>query len=371
MKITIVQGPFLPVPALRGGAVEKMWFGLGPEFVARGHEVTHVSRQCDGLAASEKIGGVNHVRVRGYDRPARTAASLVLDYFFARRAARAAPDAEVIVTNTFWAPVVLQKKHGEIYVDVQRMPKGQMKLYRRAARLRANSSAVEEAIVAEAPAMHDRVRVIPNPLPFAPARPVEWAAKEKTVLFAGRIHPEKGIELLLEAWAQLRAGGRLVGWNLVLVGPVKSSEGGGGEEWAEGLRRRFEAADVSWRAPIYDTAELNQLYERATVFAYPSLAVKGETFGLAALEAMAWGAVPVVSGLACFRDFIVDGQNGWVFDHTGEAVTRLAESLERAMQPGSRALADRAVAVRESHSTRTIAAAFLDDFAELVAKRSR
>ncbi|HWA86225.1 MAG TPA: glycosyltransferase family 4 protein [Opitutus sp.] len=365
MKITILQGAFLPVPARRGGAVEKMWFGLGPEFVAHGHEVTHISRLCDGLPATGEIGGVRHVRIRGYDRPARTAAGLVLDFLYARRAARAAPDADVIVTNSFWAPLVLKARSGALYVDVQRMPKGQMRLYRRAARLRANSSAVADAIAAEAPQMMERVRVIPNPLPFVPARPVDWTLKDRTVLFVGRIHPEKGIELLLDAWLQLRRAGRLDGWRLELIGPVKSSEGGGGETWAAELRHRFAAADIAWRAPIYDADELNRAYERAAVFAYPSLAAKGETFGLAVLEAMAWGAVPIVSELACFRDFVTTQRNGVVFDHLRRPVPALAEALEQAARPESRALGERAVAVRETHSTPAVAKLFLDDFAAL------
>jgi len=65
MKITILQGAFLPVPALRGGAIEKAWEALGQAFAKQGHEVTHVSRLCDGLPAKEKIGEVRHVRVRG------------------------------------------------------------------------------------------------------------------------------------------------------------------------------------------------------------------------------------------------------------------------------------------------------------------
>ena len=44
MKITIVLGAFFPVPPLLGGAVEKVWFALGPEFVRRGHEVVQISR---------------------------------------------------------------------------------------------------------------------------------------------------------------------------------------------------------------------------------------------------------------------------------------------------------------------------------------
>ena len=368
MRITILQGAFLPVPALRGGAVEKMWFGLGPEFVARGHEVTHLSRLCDGLPPEEILRGVRHVRVRGYDRPAQTAAGLALDFFYTWRAARRAPDADVIVTNTFWAPVLLRRRHGAIYVDVQRMPKGQMKLYGRAARLRANSSAVSAAILAELPSAAARVRVIPNPLPFAPERPVAWEKKTKTVLFAGRIHREKGIELLLEAWRQLRQAKRLEGWRLKLIGPVKSSEGGGGEAWAGKLQRRFAAPDVEWRAPIYDAEELNRAYERATIFAYPSLAVKGETFGVAVLEAMAWGAVPVVSGLACFRDFVADRENGFIFDQAGEApAAALGDALERAARDDSRLMAERAVAVRETHSIAAIAGEFLDDFTRITA----
>ena len=56
MKITILQGAFLPVPALRGGAIEKAWEALGQAFAEKGHVVTHVSRLCDGLPSREKIG---------------------------------------------------------------------------------------------------------------------------------------------------------------------------------------------------------------------------------------------------------------------------------------------------------------------------
>jgi glycosyltransferase involved in cell wall biosynthesis len=369
MKITILQGAFLPVPALRGGAVEKMWLALGAEFAARGHEVVHLSRQCDGLPGEEMLRGVRHRRLRGYDRPARTAASLALDFFYTRRAARLAPAADVIVTNTFWAPVLLRPRHGAIYVDVQRMPKGQVRFYGRAGRLRANSSSVADAIASEAPRLVERVRVIPNPLPFVPERAVNWSAKTKTILFAGRIHPEKGIELLLEAWREARTAGKLDGWQLQFAGPVATSEGGGGEAWLRDVQRRIPVDGVTWLGPVHDAARLNELYERATVFAYPSLAVKGETFGLAVLEAMAWGAVPVVSQLACFRDFVTHDRNGVFFDHASGEAADLAAALVRAAGESSRALAERATAVRETHSTATLAEVFLADFASMAARR--
>ena len=55
MRITILQGAFLPVPAIRGGAIEKAWQVLGEAFVKAGHDVTHISRLCDGLPEQESI----------------------------------------------------------------------------------------------------------------------------------------------------------------------------------------------------------------------------------------------------------------------------------------------------------------------------
>jgi glycogen synthase len=37
------------------------------------------------------------------------------------------------------------------------------------------------------------------------------------------------------------------------------------------------------------------------------VAETGEAFGVAPIEAMAYGCAPLVSNLACFRDFIEDG----------------------------------------------------------------
>jgi glycosyltransferase involved in cell wall biosynthesis len=147
---------------------------------------------------------------------------------------------------------------------------------------------------------------------------------------------------------------------------MKVSDGGGGEAWAGGLRERFAAPDVVWTPPMYGEAALNRAYEAARVFVYPSLAKRGETFGLAVLEAMAWGAVPVVSDLACFRDLVAPGRNGFIFDHRcvapGEA---LLAAIKAASGEGARSLAEEAVRVRETHSLAAIAEQFLADFARV------
>ena len=104
MKITIVQGAFLPVPTKRGGAVEKVWFGLGQEFARLGYDVLHVSRLCDGLPAEETIGGVKHRRVRGYDAPKSLMRLKWRDYLYSRRVAAILPKSDIVVTNTFAFP---------------------------------------------------------------------------------------------------------------------------------------------------------------------------------------------------------------------------------------------------------------------------
>lgn len=368
MKITILQGAFLPVPPVMGGAVEKMWYLLGQKFAARGHAVVHVSKKCADFPAQEWIQGVEHVRVAGHDAPSNGIFLKALDGIYTLKAIRAIPDdTDIVVTNTFWAPLILPLiKKAKIYVDVARMPKGQMRLYGAAARLRGTSTPVAAAIRAELPVRrHSQIGMIPNPLPYETDEAIDLSNKGRSILYCGRIHPEKGLELLTEAAKALPDG-----WTLSIVGPWKISAGGGGESYLRTLKAMLDADKVRFIEPIYDINKLNALYKEAAIFVYPSVAEQGETFGLAPLEAMAWGAVPVVSDLACFKDFIADGKNGLIFDHRAEdARGRLTQSLLRLIEDHvlRRRLAEKALNVRVTHSPASIAELFLSDFARVIA----
>lgn len=355
------------MPPLLGGAIEKMWFALGKAFAAQGHQVVHISRQYADLPREELLDGVLHKRVPGYTTPASGLLLKWRDLRYTLRTRALVPaDSDVVVCNTFWAPVLLPAAlRRRAIPDVQRMPKGQMRLYRQAARLRANSTPVADAIRRELPPdQHARVVMVPNPLPFEAAAAPPLASRQPVILYAGRIHPEKGLELLLQAFATLPPG-----WKLQLVGPSDVGAGGGGPAYLARLRELAGAANVEFTGPVYDMERLNQLYAAAAVFAYPSVAEQGETFGLAPLEAMAWGCVPVVSNLACFHDFICHEQNGLIFDHRHpDAVTQLAGALARLQTDSAlrHELAQRALAVRHTHSISGIAAQFLQEFARVV-----
>lgn len=365
MKITIIQGAFLPVPTIMGGACEKIWFRMGQEFTREGHEVVHISRAHPELPNENQIEGVRHIRVRGYDTPGSIWKLKLLDFFYSRRACRIVPrESDIVVSNTFWSPLLLRKSlRQKAYVDVQRMPKGQMRWYRHA-RLRANSAPVAAAIRKELPAKdHHRVVMIPNPLPFIVSEPFDEISKQPVLLFCGRVHPEKGLHLLIQATRLLDHP-----WPLRIVGPWQIEQGGGGVAYKDELTQAAQGLPITFVGPVHQAEALNEEYRNAAIFIYPSIAERGETFGSAPLEAMAWGCAPIVSDLDCFKDFIRSGENGLIFDHRGsDAVKNLAEAIRLLTTDADmrRNLARQAVNVRQTHSPQAIARMFLNDFASM------
>ena len=331
MRITIVQGAFFPVPAIMGGAVEKVWYGLGLEFARIGHEVVHLSRRHPQLPNSETIAGVRHLRVSGFQQPRSLALLKLEDLLYTLAVRRHLPAADIVVSNTFWLPLVVRSaRAGRMVVNVNRFPRGQMRHYRHAACLQAVSGAVADAIRKElgADSSGPRICVVPNPIASRARQLPPAAERSPTILFTGRIHPEKGLGLLLAGFRL--ATPNLPGWRLRIVGPWKAEHGGGGASYRAELQDKAAGLPVDFVEPIFDREALDREYRTASLFIYPSMADRGEAFGLAPLEAMAFGTPAIVSGLACFRDFITPGENGMIFDHlAGDAAAQLAERITR------------------------------------------
>jgi glycosyltransferase involved in cell wall biosynthesis len=157
----------------------------------------------------------------------------------------------------------------------------------------------------------------------------------------------------LRAARILAARDDLPEWRLKIAGPSGAREGGGGDAWFDALKR--ESADlgarIEWCPPEFDPGRLARMYGSIDVFCYPSLAEKGETFGVAVAEAMAASCAVVVSGLECFRDLVEDGRTGLVFDHRVPGPDkRLADYIARLVSDGS---ARREIALRgQQHARR-------------------
>lgn len=342
MRISIVAGFLLPIPPVQGGAMEKTWHRFAEEFVRAGHTVTFFSRRWPGWANDETIAGVRHVRLPGADHTRYLWLNLLLDFIWGLRVTRALPAADIVITNTVALPVWLRRVKpaaGRVVAAIARMPKGQIRFYGRVDLLLSLSPAVTARIIAEHPTMAARIAPFPLPIDWtalaAASRQLQssTASRALTIGYIGRLHPEKGLELLLSAAARLLTRDDLPPWRLRLVGPLAIPSGGGGEPWLDGVRSRLSPALVQRLEilpPEFDRAKLALHYGALDIFCYPSLAEQGETFGVAVAEAMAAGAAPVVSGLACFHDLVRDRDTGLVFDHAApDAASRLADTLTR------------------------------------------
>jgi glycosyltransferase involved in cell wall biosynthesis len=368
MKITILQGAFFPVPPLLGGAIEKAWEALGKEFAKLGHEVTHISRKFEALPERSKDGKVEHIRVRGANACSNPILLKLKELPYVLRARKHLPKADVLVTHTFWAPLLYPKdKYGKLYVHVGRYPKGQMGLYKKATVFQAPTQAIAQSIRNQSSNLADKISVQPYPLSLPVPSEIPFENKEKTILYVGRIHPEKGIGELMQAWQKLETDLKN-GWRLKVLGPWRQEQGGAGAQYLKTLKNLI-SGDMEIVDPIFDPLKLHQEYLKARIFAYPSLAEKGETFGLSALEAMSAGCVPLLSKLECFQDFSSDRSNAIFFDHRAsnrveELTQMLSSTLANEEQLPS--LSKVALMTARKYEITQVAQRYIDDFSSIL-----
>jgi glycosyltransferase involved in cell wall biosynthesis len=126
----------------------------------------------------------------------------------------------------------------------------------------------------------DRLRVIHHGVSPPPVEPAH-TSREPLILTAGAIQTRKNTARLIEAFEQTPAE-----WRLVIAG----SRGFGAEEILARIERSPRRPDISV-AGYLPASELENLYRRASIFAFPSL---DEGFGMPVLDAMARG-LPVVT----------------------------------------------------------------------------
>lgn len=160
---------------------------------------------------------------------------------------------------------------------------------------------------------HSKIKVVPPGVDldlFKPSdktqarRALNIAADARVVLFVGRMEPLKGIDILMRAVNLLRARASA---RLLIVG-------GGQEDDAELLRLKALAAQLRIQDMVTFTGAVEQerlpaYYNAADVMAMPSYY---ESFGLAALEAMACATPVVASKVGGLQTFIEHGSAGYL-----------------------------------------------------------
>jgi glycosyltransferase involved in cell wall biosynthesis len=170
--------------------------------------------------------------------------------------------------------------------------------------------------------------------PGTPREP-KPASRTRQVLYLGRLHPLKGLELLIEAWGEVggthtgwleacptgeddRLKACPTGWELVIAGPDE-----------QGTRTRLEAqaralglANVTFPGPLYGEEKAKALAE-ADLFVLPS---RTENFGIAVAEALGAG-LPVITTKGTPWSEIA-GSCGWWVDVNADAIAKaLADAM--------------------------------------------
>ena len=128
--------------------------------------------------------------------------------------------------------------------------------------------------------------------------------EKKVILYVGRIEPLKGLDLLLKAVADMEDTSDT---RLLIVGGKL-----GHERELERLKTMSVQLGIKGMVTFTDAvghAELPKFYAAADVFVLPS---HYESFGLAALEAMACGTPVVVSRVGGLKTFVDNGETGYL-----------------------------------------------------------
>jgi D-inositol-3-phosphate glycosyltransferase len=165
-----------------------------------------------------------------------------------------------------------------------------------------------------------------RPGPAAAARRRLGLPDDAVVLvFAGRIQPLKGPDIVLHAAAELLRSRPALAGRLVVVivgGPSGSEVGAPGR--LDGLAAGLGIADHVRLEPPCPQTELADWYRAATVVLVPS---HSESFGLVALEAQACGTPVVAAAVGGLRTAVRDGYSGVLVE--GHDPARYARVLER------------------------------------------
>ena len=213
-------------------------------------------------------------------------------------------------------------------------------------------------------------RAIPMGMSQALFRPdgsslrLRHADDERVVLFVGKLVPKKGVNVLLEAAARLKAMGRRVRVVVIGGGPLEES-----------IRQSLFQLDLIDRVDLKGWVRNDQLpsyYRAADVVCVPSVRDHhGETEGTPVVlqEALGAGAIVVASDISGIPEVVRDGDNGWIVPPSD--ANALARALMTALDmddPSRQAMQQAARRTALGHSWERVAEHYLEAFGEAASR---
>jgi glycosyltransferase involved in cell wall biosynthesis len=178
-------------------------------------------------------------------------------------------------------------------------------------------------------------------------------APDRSILYLGRIHPVKGVDLLLEAFARFSARRD---WRIALAGPADDSAY---------VRRLSALAEklgierlIDWLGPVYGREKF-ALIQRSWVICVPS---HTEVIGMVNLEAAACRVPTVTTEATGLTQWSEHG--GFLADAT---IASLSERLARALTMSAEERAQRGEMLRRLVETQYSSAVVKERWQELYA----
>jgi len=231
---------------------------------------------------------------------------------YAARAARIGGKPLVISPRGMLSPAALHYSRGRKQVFALTLQNGAL----------AHASMFHATAMSE----HDDIRsfgfkqpiaIIPNGVDVPQLNTRIRETQTRTVLSLGRIHPKKGLDLLIKAWAQIEKVHPY--WQLKLVGPDEVAHSAELQNLIDklGLRR------VSISGPVFGSEKWDA-YANADLFILPT---RSENFAVTVAEALA-SSVPVISSKGAPWAGLETNRCGWWIDL---GVPEITDALKRAM----------------------------------------
>lgn len=161
---------------------------------------------------------------------------------------------------------------------------------------------------------YDNIEVIHNVLTNYPEKITDVADRPKRIIAVGRLHAQKGFDLLIQSWQLIAA--RHPDWQLVVYGH-------GGD--LQKLQQQLEKAGLT--SSMTFAGATDNIYKEYQDSAFYVMSSRYEGWGLVLVEAMSCG-LPCVSFDCPYgpSDIIRDGEDGFLVENGN--IQQLAEKME-------------------------------------------
>ncbi len=158
-----------------------------------------------------------------------------------------------------------------------------------------------------------RITVVPDGIPLHGHEPATESPSPPTIGFLARMHPDKGLDILVEAFLMLcrtrPPAGPAATAHLCLVGACTD----GDRRYVDGLKKQLQAAGLARRVqfhPNVDRARKLALLPQMSVLAVPVR--YSEAFGLYVVEALASGVPVVIPESGALPELVAATGGGWM-----------------------------------------------------------